>query len=59
MTSFDATSRSAICPYGETVDLVAPGMLSVAGGGRVLGDDVPEFDLIGGLSRAGKLKFSE
>lgn len=49
ITSFAATSRSAIRPSGETLDLVMPGILRVVAGGRVRGVVVPEFCLMGGL----------
>ena len=51
MTSFDATSTSAMRPSGDTLELVIPGTLSVVGGLRVLGVDVPEDSFIGNLKR--------
>jgi hypothetical protein len=49
MTSFEATSRFAILPSGETLDLVIPGIFKVVAGGRVLGVVDPEYCRTGGL----------
>ncbi len=49
ITSFAATSRSAILPSGETSDRVIPGMLRVVACGRTRGVAEPEFCRIGGL----------
>lgn len=49
ITSFAATSRSAILPSGETRDRVIPGMLSVVAWGRTRGVAEPEFCRMGGL----------
>lgn len=43
MTSFEPTSRCAILPSGETLDLVSPGMSSVVG--RILGVEAVELVL--------------
>lgn len=49
MTSFAATSRSAILPSGETRERVIPGMLRVVAWGRTRGVADPEFCRRGGL----------
>lgn len=49
MTSFEATSTSAMRPSGDTLELVMPGTLSVVGGLRVLGVEVPEDCFNGNL----------
>ena len=48
-TSLAPTSRCAILPSGETLDLVIPGIFNVVAGGRVRGVEWPEFCLTGGL----------
>jgi hypothetical protein len=42
MTSLEATSRGAMRPSGDTLDLVIPGILRVVAGARVRGVLVPE-----------------
>lgn len=43
MTSLAETSRSAILPSGDTLDLVMPGMFKVVACGRTRGVWLPEF----------------
>lgn len=49
MTNLEATSRFAILPSGETLDLVIPGIFKVVAGGRVRGVVDPEYCRTGGL----------
>ena len=49
MTSFAATSLSAMRPSGEILDLVMPGILRVVAWGRMRGVWLPEFCRTGGL----------
>lgn len=55
MTSLAETSRSAILPSGDTLDLVMPGMLKVVACGRTRGVWLPEFWRRGGLSKISHL----
>ena len=49
MTSFEPTSRWAILPSGDTLDLVRPGISKVVGLWRDAGVEVPESLRRGGL----------
>lgn len=49
MTNFDPTSRWAILPSGDTLDLVSPGISKVVGRWRDAGVEVPESLRSGGL----------
>lgn len=49
MTNFEPTSRWAILPSGETLDLVSPGISKVVGRWRDAGVEVPESLRLGGL----------
>lgn len=49
MTSLEAMSTSAMRPSGDTLELVMPGTLSVVGGLRVLGVEVPDDCFRGSL----------
>jgi hypothetical protein len=57
MTNFDATSRLAIRPSGETFDLVIPGIFKVVAGGRIRGVVDPEPCRIGGLKVVSKVLY--
>ena len=49
MTNFEPTSRWAILPSGDTLDLVSPGISKVVGRWRDTGVEVPESLRRGGL----------